>query len=106
MSALCAGVKIIRATSPIDHKSIWMEVFHPDVSKGNACLYLSKCLGISQKNTIGIGNDYNDIDLLEFANQSFVVENAPAELTESYRTVSSNNDSGFTMAVRLAGIKI
>lgn len=104
LSELCVEVKVIRATSPLDHKSIWMEVFHPDVSKGNACQFLGRYLGIDQKNTIGIGNDYNDIDLLEFANQSFVVENAPEELAKSYRIVSSNNNSGFSMAVNTAGI--
>jgi len=106
LSALCTGVKVIRATSPLDHKSIWMEVFHPDVSKGNACQFLSCRLGIDQKNTIGIGNDYNDIDLLEFAHQSFVVENAPNELTKSYRVVPSNKKSGFSVAVNASGIKI
>lgn len=28
------NVKVIRATSPLDHRSIWMEIFHKDVSKG------------------------------------------------------------------------
>jgi len=106
LSALCSGIKVIRATSPLDHKSIWMEVFHQDVSKGNACSFLCKHLGIEQKNTIGIGNDYNDIDMLEFTDQSFVVENAPEDLTKVYKLVASNNNNGFMKAVKASGINI
>lgn len=105
LSALCKGVKVIRATSPLDHKSIWMEVFHPDVSKGNACSFLCKHLGVDQNKTMGVGNDYNDIDLLDFTSQSFIVKNAPDELTQSYQVVASNNNCGFTNAVQAAGIK-
>jgi Cof subfamily protein (haloacid dehalogenase superfamily) len=104
LSAMCRNVKVIRATSPIDHKSIWMEIFHPAVSKGNACDYLCKKLAIEPTYTVAVGNDYNDIDLLKFANQSFVVKNAPDELKDRYRVVTSNQESGFTQAIRTADI--
>lgn len=105
LSALCEGVKVIRATSPLDHNSIWMEVFHPDVSKGNACDYLCKSLGLTFADTIAVGNDYNDIDLLQFASQSYVVENTPDDLKANYTVVSSHNKNGFTSALSRAGIK-
>lgn len=104
LSALCKGVKIIRATSPLDHNSIWMEVFHPAVSKGNACNYLCNHLEINVKNTLAVGNDYNDIDLLQFAAMSFVVENTPDDIKQSYQRVASHNEDGFTHALNLSGI--
>lgn len=102
LSKLCMGVKVIRATSPLDHQSIWMEVFHPEVSKGNACASLCKQLGISASNTVAVGNDYNDIDLLRFAAKSFAVRNAPPEIQNMCTVVASNDDSGFSEAVRMS----
>ncbi len=102
LKSLFDGVKVIRATSPIDHQSIWMETYHQDVSKGNAVEYLCKMHQIRQSEVMGIGNDYNDTDLLDFVGLPFVVANAPLELKAMYKQVASNNESGFSQAVRLA----
>jgi len=100
LKSLFSGVKVIRATSPLDHRSIWMEIYHEDVSKGNAVDYLCKLHQIKPSDVMGVGNDYNDTDLLGFVGMPFVVANAPAELKEKYMVVGSNNESGFTGAVR------
>ena len=102
LKSLFRGVKVIRATSPIDHQSIWMEIYHEDVSKGNAVEYLCKLHKINNLDVMGIGNDYNDTDLLAFVGQPFVVADAPQELKAVYRAVASNNESGFSEAVREA----
>lgn len=96
------GVKVIRATSPIDHESIWMEIYHKDVSKGNAVKFLCDRHQIHAGDTLGIGNDYNDIDLLGFVGQPYVVSNAPAELKALYQVVASHNESGFSAALHSA----
>ena len=93
-------LKIIRATSPLDHKSIWMEIFPKGVSKGHAASWLCNFLGIDRENTIGIGNDYNDIDLLNWTRFSFVVENAPKELRIRYKNTKSNNQNGFAEIIK------
>jgi len=99
LKALFDGVKVIRATSPMDHRSIWMEIFHQEVSKGHGVDYLCKMNQIDRNEVLGIGNDYNDVDLLSFTGISYVVANAPEELHAQYRSVSSNNHSGFSEAV-------
>ena len=91
--------KVIRTTSPLNHKSTWIEIFHPNVSKGKATKWLCKYLSIPIEKTMGIGNDYNDIDLLLETNKSFVVSNAPIELKESFTCIESNENNGFTKAV-------
>lgn len=93
------GLKVIRATSPLDHKSIWLEVFPQNVSKGKAAEKLCKKLSISQENTVGIGNDYNDLDLLAFTRKSFVVANSPDELKQMYEVTKSNEEDGFAEVV-------
>lgn len=94
--------KVVRATSPMDHQSIWMEIYHPDVSKANGVKFLCDRMQITPDEIIGIGNDYNDIDLLSFVGHPFVVENAPAELKAAFPVVSSNEESGFTRATNAA----
>jgi len=95
------NLKVIRATSPLDHQSIWIEIFPKAVSKGQTAMVLCDKLNLSYKSTIGIGNDFNDIDLLGFTYKSAVVENAPIELKETYPISTSNNNSGFSNAVQL-----
>ncbi|MBT3207793.1 MAG: HAD family phosphatase [Bacteroidetes bacterium] len=92
--------KVVRTTSPLDGKSMWIEIFPKKVSKGDAVLNLCKKLEFSTDFVLGIGNDYNDIDLLKTTGYSFVVENAPAVLKEKYIVTSSNNNSGFSEAVK------
>ena len=93
------GLSVVHATSPLDHESSWIELFHPEVSKGKTAAWLASELDIDFGNTIAIGNDYNDLDLLEWAAHSFVVENAPDDMKSRFETVSSNNDGGVADAV-------
>ncbi|MCF7794277.1 MAG: HAD family hydrolase [Candidatus Cloacimonetes bacterium] len=93
------SLQVIRATSPLDHESIWLEVFPNEVSKGHSAKWLCKKLEICRNSTIGIGNDFNDIDLLDFTGRSFVVENAPKELKEIYQVIDSNQGDGFAKLI-------
>jgi len=92
-------IKIIRATSPLDHESIWMEIFPLHISKGHGCEWLCKKLGLKAENSFVIGNDYNDIDLLEWGKHSYVVDNAPKELKDKYKTTENVIRDGFAIAV-------
>lgn len=98
------AVKTILTTSPVDKKSMWLEIFHKEVSKANGLKYLSTYLNVNKPSVLGIGNDYNDLDLLEFANHSFVVDNAPDALKTRYVTVAGNNWSGFSEACQIMQI--
>ncbi|PKQ62791.1 hypothetical protein BZG02_11365 [Labilibaculum filiforme] len=100
LKAKFTDIKIIRATSPLDHESIWMEIFPIHISKGLGCQWLCNKLGISNTESFAIGNDYNDIDLLEWATHSFVVANAPKELQTKYQVTDSVSEDGFAKAVK------
>ncbi len=93
-------VKVVRTTSPLDHRSIWLEIFPKHVSKGKAAAELAERLGLSADEIIGIGNDYNDIDLLDWTRTSFVVNNAPPELKEKYHTVRRDDHKGFYQIIK------
>jgi len=92
-------VKIIRATSPLDHESIWMEIFPLHISKAYGAEWLCNYLDINPVLSMVIGNDYNDLDLLEWGKHPFVVSNAPKELREKYQVSKSADESGFSYAV-------
>lgn len=93
------GLSVIQTTSPLDHTSTWIEFFHPKVSKSRTAAWLAAELNVDPMDTLAIGNDYNDQDLLGWAANSFVVENAPQDLKTHFQTVASNNECGVTEAV-------
>ena len=91
---------VIRASSPIDNKSVWMEIYPPDVNKGSSLKFLCNVLNINLSETVGLGNDYNDIDFLNITNRSYVVENSPKILKETYLNTVSNNENPLTEIVK------
>lgn len=94
-----SSLKVVRTTSPLDGETMWIEIFPADVSKGHTVEWLCIKLNINPTGTLGIGNDYNDLDLLNFVKYPFITENAHPPLRKLYRSCKSNNDSGFSDAV-------
>ena len=100
IEAICSEIRVIRSSSPITKGYIWIEVFHKSVSKGNGVKCICDLLDIEYKNTLGIGNDYNDFDLLDFTAHSFLTENAPSEIKEKYTSVPSNENDAFAFVIQ------
>jgi Cof subfamily protein (haloacid dehalogenase superfamily) len=92
-------VKVVRTSSPLETGYIWMEIFHHSVSKGNGVKFVCDSLQIEHEYTLGIGNDFNDLDLLEFTNYSYIVSNGPEELKDRFLSAHSNEDNAFAQAV-------
>ncbi len=83
------GLSVIRATSPLDGRSLWIEAFAPGASKSQAAAWIARTHAISREDTWAIGNDYNDQDLLQWACRAVVVRNAPTTLRAQYTPVDS-----------------
>lgn len=92
-------LSVIRTTSPLDHTSIWVEMFAPGVSKGRTVAWLSDQLDVGSEKVMAVGNDYNDCDLLEWAGRGMVVANAPRDLKQRFAAVASNDDCGVAEAI-------
>lgn len=86
------ALRIVRTTSPFDHKSMWVEVL--PVTKAEAIEAIAREHGISREQCVGVGNDFNDEDLLQWCGKSFVVRNAPKELQSKYATLSRTAEEG------------
>jgi HAD superfamily hydrolase (TIGR01484 family) len=95
----CRQCNVIKATSPLDGQSMWIEIFPPTVSKSQAVSWLADSVGLRQSTVCAVGNDYNDQDLLHWAGQSFIVANAPPSLKALFQRVASNDNGGVSEAV-------
>jgi hypothetical protein len=91
---------IIQTTSPLDGKSTWIEIFPNGVSKSATADWLAQQLAVSPADSLSIGNDYNDLDLLDWAGTACVVANAPAALRDCYPAVASNDEDGVAEAIQ------
>ena len=95
IEAISPEIRVIRTSSPITKGYIWIEVFQKSVSKGNGVKHICDLMDIKYSDTIGIGNDYNDLDLLDFTEHSFITENAPADINKLYKSAPSNENDAF-----------
>lgn len=102
--SVLAGFSVIHATSPLDHRSAWIEVFHPQASKSQAAAWLAARLQIPRKQVVAVGNDFNDQDLLAWAGQSFCVANTVPGLDTGMLMPVSNNADGVTRAAVMSGL--
>jgi len=84
-------LSVIRATSPLDGHSMWIEAFARSVSKSQASAWIAHIHRIAPEDTWAIGNDYNDWDLLRWAGCGVVVLDAPEAMREEFMTVRSLN---------------
>lgn len=85
--ALGGSYQVIRTTSPLDHSTVWVEIFPRGVNKGAAMLSLASRYGIPRQRTAALGNDWNDRDMLECAGTAFVVQGSPPGLCPGAITV-------------------
>jgi hydroxymethylpyrimidine pyrophosphatase-like HAD family hydrolase len=93
-------ISIIRTTSPLNADWIWMEIFPKGISKAHGIAEICEIRGISQKETLGIGNDFNDLEMLDFTHLSYVVHNSPEELKNRYLISLPHHENGFSHAVK------
>lgn len=94
------NLNIIRTTSPLNGHVVWIEVFPKNVSKGHAAQWLSEFLNIDHKTTMSVGNDYNDLAMLEWTQHSYILANALPELRNLFSPAPTNDENGFHFAVK------
>jgi hydroxymethylpyrimidine pyrophosphatase-like HAD family hydrolase len=95
-----SSYSVVRSTSPLDGKSVWIEVFAPGVSKSRTAAWLADRLNIHKELVLAVGNDYNDQDLLEWSGTAFLVGNAPDTLKMRFPSVASQEQAGVAEAIQ------
>lgn len=81
-----------------------LDLLPPGVSKGWALERLAKRLEIDRKETMAIGDNWNDVDMLEWAGQSVVMGNAAVELrtmakTHGWKQAPPNDEDGVAVVL-------
>lgn len=105
-SPLHAWCECIRTEYPARDLSI-LDLMPPGVSKGWSFARLASRLGIDRKETMAIGDNWNDLDMLEWAAQGVMMGNAAAELRgiakmRGWKQAPPNDQEG--VAVILEGL--
>jgi len=79
-----------------------IDILPPDASKGTGLEKLAIMNGLTAENVMAIGDNFNDLGMLEFAETPVVMGNADADLLnrpEFYKT-DNNNEGGVAAAIR------
>ena len=93
------NLNIVRTTSPLDHCSVWYEIFPKTVGKSHAAQWVCDHFGLDAATALAVGNDFNDVDMLRWASVARVVANAPEPLAKEFRSVADHSEAGFSDAV-------
>jgi len=77
-----------------------LDVAHPSVSKGAALAEWTAYRGYSREETMAIGDNHNDREMLEFAGLPVLMANCVEELKSTgWRRTLSNDESGVAAAI-------
>jgi hypothetical protein len=74
-------------------KPTYLEIVPNCASKTNAIKYLANIQSIATKEIITIGDNYNDIDMLESAGLGIAMDNAPDAVKSHADTITASNDN-------------
>jgi hypothetical protein len=73
-------------------KPRFLEVGHPDATKGRGLQELAAWLQLDRSQILAIGDSYNDIEMLEFAGLGIAMANSPPDVRSRCGYVTASND--------------
>ncbi len=78
-----------------------LDILPPDASKGHGVARLAEMNGLTPANVMTIGDNFNDLEMLEYAGTAVVMGNADAKLREmpNFYTTLSNDEGGVAAAI-------
>ena len=83
----------------------YLELLHPEVSKGAALRRIAHMLGVARDEVIAFGDSHNDLDMLAFAGVGVAMGNASAEVKALADLITdSNEDDGIATALERLGV--
>jgi hydroxymethylpyrimidine pyrophosphatase-like HAD family hydrolase len=78
-----------------------LDVLNRGCSKGHAVRRWAERHGLARDQVVAIGDNYNDVEMLEFAGVPVIMGNACDELKQNgWRVTLSNDESGVAAAIR------
>ncbi|MGA7340336.1 MAG: HAD family hydrolase [Terracidiphilus sp.] len=88
-----------------------LDLLPPGVTKGWALERLAARLGVDRRETMAIGDNWNDVDMLEWAGQAVMMANASTELRarakmRGWKQAPVNDDDGVAVVLEAAVKKV
>ena len=81
-------------------KNEYLEIMNKQATKSNAIRFMEKVLNVTQEQVIAFGDNFNDLDMLQYAGLSVAMGNAPEEIKAvAKRVTASNNDDGIALVL-------
>jgi Cof subfamily protein (haloacid dehalogenase superfamily) len=74
-------------------KPTYLEIMNGSASKKSAMLFLLEKYGLTDKDVMAIGDNYNDIEMLQYAGLGIAMGNSPEEVKAHARFITLDNDS-------------
>jgi hydroxymethylpyrimidine pyrophosphatase-like HAD family hydrolase len=78
-----------------------VDVTAPEATKGRALAWRAEQLGLASDEVMAIGDNFNDLEMLEFAGTAVVMGNAVEQLkTRGWYVTGHQDDAGVAQAIR------
>ena len=105
-SSLAGSCEAVRTEYPARDLSI-LDLLPPGVSKGWALERLATRLGVDRRETMAIGDNWNDVNMLEWAGQAVIMGNAAQDLralakTSGWKQAPPNDEDGVAVTLERA----
>ncbi|MBI4748830.1 MAG: HAD family phosphatase [Acidobacteria bacterium] len=107
MAEMSEVTRLLMTSYPRNDMTI-LDLLNPAASKGTALEFVAEFFEIDQSEVMAVGDNHNDIDMLQYAGVGVVMGNAEPELLEmGFHRTSSNTEDGLAKAVErfILGIK-
>ena len=101
---LGAGVKLLSTIYPKPDFAL-LDVLHPEVSKGVGVEAAASEQGLSREEVMAIGDNFNDLEMLQYAGTSVLMGNADDSLRallenlSGCHTTTTNDENGVALAI-------
>jgi Cof subfamily protein (haloacid dehalogenase superfamily) len=101
-----AGDFAVSLTEYVPRDFSLIDVTAPSATKGRALAWRAEQLGLTRDEVMAVGDNFNDLEMLEFAGLPVVMENSVAALKQRGWAVTRDNDhAGLADAIRTFALR-
>lgn len=97
---LKGGVRALRTMYPRRDFAL-LDVLHPEASKGAGLAAIAHERNLTRAEVMAVGDNFNDVEMLEYAGTGVVMENADPLLRErdGFHVTATNDEDGVAVAI-------
>jgi hydroxymethylpyrimidine pyrophosphatase-like HAD family hydrolase len=98
-SALREELTVARSEYP-ERDFALLDVLTPEATKAEALRFLAERYAVPRERTMAIGDNWNDLEMLEEAGLAVLMSNAPSELlSRGFAMTATNDEAGVAQAI-------